>query len=65
MGCHSLLQGIFLTQGSNPGLLHCRWTLYPLSHQMVGGGGVYAPTQGCLSQPPIPLSPAATQETAA
>ena len=23
MGCHSLLQGIFLTQGSNSGLLHC------------------------------------------
>ena len=22
MGCHSLLQGIFLTQGLNPGLLH-------------------------------------------
>ena len=24
VGCHSLLQGIFQTQGSNPGLLHCR-----------------------------------------
>ena len=24
VGCHFLLQGIFLTQGSNPGLLHCR-----------------------------------------
>ena len=23
--CHFLLQGIFLTQGSNAGLLHCRW----------------------------------------
>ena len=23
MGCHVLLQGIFLTQGLNPGLLHC------------------------------------------
>ena len=33
MGCYFLLQGIFLTQGSNPGLLHCRQTLYPLSHQ--------------------------------
>ena len=30
---HSLLQGIFLTQGSNPGLPHCRWSLYRLSHQ--------------------------------
>ena len=27
------LQGIFPTQGLNPGLLHCRWTLYRLSHQ--------------------------------
>ena len=33
MGCHSLLQGIFPTQGWNPGLLHCRWILYRLSHQ--------------------------------
>ena len=30
---HSLLQGIFLTQGSNPVLLHCRQILYLLSHQ--------------------------------
>ena len=33
MDCHFLLQEIFLTQGSNPGLLHCRQTLYRLSHQ--------------------------------
>ena len=33
VGCHFLLQGIFPTQGSNPGLLHCRQTLYCLSHQ--------------------------------
>ena len=33
MGCHSLLQGTFLTQGSNPGLLHYRQILYHLSHQ--------------------------------
>ena len=33
MGNHSLLRGIFLTQGSNPGLLHCRQILYHLSHQ--------------------------------
>ena len=33
VGCHFLLQGIFLTQESNPGLLHCRWILYHLSHQ--------------------------------
>ena len=29
----SLLQGIFPTQVSNPGLPHCRWILYQLSHQ--------------------------------
>ena len=28
----SLLQGIFPTQGSNPGLPHCRQILYQLSH---------------------------------
>ena len=33
MGCHFLLQGIFPTQGSNPGFLHCKQMLYPLSHQ--------------------------------
>ena len=33
VGCHSLLQGICPTQGSNPALLNCRWILYPLSHQ--------------------------------
>ena len=40
MGCHfllqnslSLLQGIFLTQGSNPGLPLCRQIFYPLSHR--------------------------------
>ena len=27
-GCHALLQGIFPTQGPNPGLLHCRQILY-------------------------------------
>ena len=31
MGSLSLLQGIFPTQGSNPGLLHCRPILYQLS----------------------------------
>ena len=33
VGSLSLLQGIFSTQGSNPGLPHCKWTLYQLSHQ--------------------------------
>ena len=33
VGSHSLLHGIFPTQGSIPGLLHCRQNLYCLSHQ--------------------------------
>ena len=33
MGNLSLLQGIFLTQESNQGLLHCRRILYQLSYQ--------------------------------
>ena len=35
VGCHSFLQRIFLTQGSNPGLLRCRQVLYHLSHREV------------------------------
>ena len=38
VGSHSLLQGIFPIQGSNPGLLHCGWILYHLRHQ----GGPHA-----------------------
>ena len=33
VGCYSLLQGIFPTQGSNPSLAHCRQFFYCLSHQ--------------------------------
>ena len=39
VGCHFLHQGIFPIQGSNPGLQHCRQTLYPLSPQ--GSPGIY------------------------
>ena len=35
---HSLLQGIILTQRLNLGLLHCKQTVYHLSHQ---GGPIY------------------------
>ena len=47
------LQGIFPTQGSNPGVPHCRWILYQLSHQgSPWGMGV----GGCsLSPEPLPL----------
>ena len=40
VGCHFLLHGIFPTQGSNLGLLHCGQTVYHLSHQgsLVGEG---------------------------
>ena len=33
VSCHSLLQGVFPTQGSDPGLLSCRQTLYRLSYK--------------------------------
>ena len=33
VGCHALLQGIFPTQGLNPGLPHCKQILHRLSHQ--------------------------------
>ena len=33
VGSLSLLQGIFPIQGLNPGLPHCRWFLYQLSHK--------------------------------
>ena len=33
VGCHALFQGIFPTQGLNPGLPHCRRILWHLSHK--------------------------------
>ena len=33
VGSVSLLQGIFPTQGLNPGLPHCIWILYQLTHK--------------------------------
>ena len=46
VGCHFLLQGIFRTQGSNPGLPHRRQKLYPLSLQ--GRGGLIPVDKGTL-----------------
>ena len=43
MGSLSLLQGIFPTSGSNPGLLHCRWILYCRSHKGSPKPGSKAP----------------------
>ena len=34
VGCHALLQGIFLIQGSNPCLLHCRQIFCHLSYRV-------------------------------
>ena len=48
VGCHSLLQGIFLTQRSNPGLQHCRQMPYHLSHQ--GSPGTHRPVQIKIKQ---------------
>ena len=53
VGCQALLQGIFPTQGSNPGLLHCRWILYHLSHQG-------SPTWNRMTHVPHPQSPQGT-----
>ena len=39
VGSCCLFQGIFPIQGSNPGLSHCRWILYQLSHQ--GRGNIF------------------------
>ena len=56
----SLLQGIFPTQGSNPGLLHCRQILYQLSlkgsPENVREGHLWGPwkDQGALRESPRP-----------
>ena len=42
VGCHFLLQRIFPTQGSNPGLPHCRQMLYRLCHQGISLFFVFA-----------------------
>ena len=36
VGCHCLLQGIFLTHGLNPGFLHCRQILYLVCEAQYG-----------------------------
>ena len=45
-GCHILFQGIFPSQGSNPGLPHCRQILYRLSYQ---GSPKKLVVQSCLT----------------
>ena len=53
-GCHFLLQGIFLTQGSNLDLWHCRQSLYQLSHQ--GSQNHIPPSLGGLESPTFCLT---------
>ena len=52
VGCHFLLQGTFPTQGSNPGLSHCRQTLYSLSHHQVLNPGLQHFEHGVLATGP-------------
>ena len=54
VGCHSFLQEIFPTQGSNPGLPHCRQTLYHLSHQGSHNSQVINPILYSLLEPTAP-----------
>ena len=54
VGCHFLLQGIFLTQGMNTGLPHCRQTLYHLSHQGSHNSQVINPILYSLLEPTAP-----------
>ena len=52
VGSLPLFQGTFPTQGSNPGLLHCRWIIYQLSHQE---------SPGILERAALPISVGSSQ----
>ena len=58
VGCHALLQGILPTQGSNPGLPHCRQILYHLSYQFSSIHSVVSdslqPQEPQHARPPCP-----------
>ena len=47
VGCHSCLQGIFLTRGLNLGLLHCRQILYHLRHSKPAAAAAAKSLQSC------------------
>ena len=64
VGCHAILQGIYLTQGSNPCLLHWQADSLPLSHQGSPYGGIemdIIPLQGEHSKLLFPVSSLGTQ----
>ena len=52
---HSLLQGMFPAQGSNPGLPHCRRILYQLTHQ--GSPGILKPIPSSVALPNPGIKP--------
>ena len=52
VGSQSVLQGIFPTKGSNLGLLHCKRTLYSLSHQ--GNASIMSHSPVLDPGPPFP-----------
>ena len=56
VGCYSFHYGIFLTQGSNPGLPHCRQILYHLSHQGHKWRGTREKVNRMLEWRPVPCS---------
>ena len=60
VGGHSIHQGVFLTQGSNPGLPPCRHILYHLSHQ---GGWWVIKLKQKLKRSASPTSVPATTPT--
>ena len=64
VGSHFLLQGILPTQGSNPGLPHCRWILCQLSHREAQEywSGWPIPSPRDLSHPGIKQGSPASQE---
>ena len=49
VGCHVVLQGVFPTQGLNPGLPRCRQILYQLSYQGSPHKLFSSVTQSCLT----------------
>ena len=54
MGSLSLLQGIFPNQGSNPGLLHCRWILYQMSYLLERSAALFMETGERKTHAPQP-----------
>ena len=66
VGGHSLLQGIFLSQGSNPHLLHSRQILYrsepPEKPDLINGGPEGSEGTHCESQMGLPSEPQGSRE---